>query len=615
MKNGVTLLSLVIILVVLTILAVATISVTVGNNGVFNKSKEIKELYQNEEKTEEEKILEIEARKAGGSAVKLKNGTNVIITEKNISDYIGEEVDYNPTAGGTWRIFYLDVDNKYGEGKGTVFIKRDYDDTLTFSDSSQANYATDETIKYYFGKYNPLWLEKDGNIDNRNERVSAYLCNPENWKENYLDASKGKTVIGSPSVELYMDAYNQWGGYGEGKGPLSYKFDDNAYGYSVGVNGVYYHGGQPTDKEKMETGMFNVFMDKDNDDTAWLASPNEKASYAILFVSGYWEAIRYNDNNTREICPVASLKGGTDTKISDVGTVAKAKQKNAIAVNENVTLKDDNNKEVKIPAGFKIAEDSATDRADGIVIEDKDGNQFVWIPVDNIYNYKRTAFKGEIITQPQSGYYYSETIDTDEQTSVNNYGGYYIGRYDAGDSTFSTKSGGTLRTSSTSISNPLVIKKGYAPYNYISRIEAIARAEAMDTEQGYSATTKLCSSYAWDTAISFIQNKVSNYGSSSPQGNYRNVDKNYIDITGTSRTVASGTNAGIIPTGQTISVCNIYDMGGNLWKWTKENITYNNNPCVRGGSSSGYSDSSAGCRSWATDTIREDIGFRVTLFL
>ena len=35
---------------------------------------------------------------------------------------------------------------------------------------------------------------------------------------------------------------------------------------------------------------------------------------------------------------------------------------------------------IRVPEGFKIAEDSATTVEDGIVIEDKDRNQFVWIP-------------------------------------------------------------------------------------------------------------------------------------------------------------------------------------------------------------------------------------------
>ena len=52
--------------------------------------------------------------------------------------------------------------------------------------------------------------------------------------------------------------------------------------------------------------------------------------------------------------------------------------------------------DVWIPEGFKIAEDSALTVQGGVVIEDKDGNQFVWVPVANIADYKRTWYTGII---------------------------------------------------------------------------------------------------------------------------------------------------------------------------------------------------------------------------
>ena len=95
-----------------------------------------------------------------------------------------------------------------------------------------------------------------------------------------------------------------------------------------------------------------------------------------------------------------------------------------------------------------------------------------------------------------------------------------------------------------------------------------------------------------------------------------NVNKSYIDITGTRQTVSSGTSAGLIPTGQTIPLCNIYDMGGNVWEWTTESCSYNYAPyTARGG---GYNDEyiyrSAGRRQYAINTD-DDLGFRITLFL
>ena len=76
---------------------------------------------------------------------------------------------------------------------------------------------------------------------------------------------------------------------------------------------------------------------------------------------------------------------------------------------ENIKIKDDLNNEVVIPAYFKLASDSGTLVEDGIVIEDLDGNQFVW---------KLVSVLDE---------------ETDEMESINENGGYYIGRYEAGD--------------------------------------------------------------------------------------------------------------------------------------------------------------------------------------
>ena len=56
------------------------------------------------------------------------------------------------------------------------------------------------------------------------------------------------------------------------------------------------------------------------------------------------------------------------------------------------TLEDSNGNKIKVPQGFKIAEDSGINVTEGIVIEDNDiidgignnrGNQYVWIPVGN----------------------------------------------------------------------------------------------------------------------------------------------------------------------------------------------------------------------------------------
>ena len=283
---------------------------------------------------------------------------------------------------------------------------------------------------------------------------------------------------------------------------------------------------------------------------------------------------------------------------------------------------------VPIPAGFVyvggtkdsglVISDATADKekykGQTTVGTDLEGNQFVWIPVDNIADYKRTWYTGE-----GSFSNYSETLPEDEKISVEKNKGYYIGRYEAGDkeSTDSKK----LREEGASTSNTITVKAGQAPYNWISRTQAKSLAEGLSTKKGYtSVTSKLVSSYAWDTAIAFIQKTNSDYGSSSEEGNYQNSPTfNYTGIADTEKnkqTKANGT-ATLIPTGQTTAVNNIYDMGGNILEWTTESSSYTIYPYTsRGGVYSSYFASSpAGDRYFYSDDAGGTCGFRCTLFL
>ena len=123
----------------------------------------------------------------------------------------------------------------------------------------------------------------------------------------------------------------------------------------------------------------------------------------------------------------------------------------------------DGGKEITIPVGFRISKDSATSVENGIVIEDGNGNQFVWIPVDNINSYARKQFMGENINE-----IYTDTLDNNEKNSVEVNKGFYIGRFEAGDSTIPTSSNSELRNENSGASNQVTIKRGFAPYNYVT---------------------------------------------------------------------------------------------------------------------------------------------------
>ena len=273
--------------------------------------------------------------------------------------------------------------------------------------------------------------------------------------------------------------------------------------------------------------------------------------------------------------------------------------------NTKVTYSDG---DVWVPEGFRISTDSAENVQGGIVIEDKDLNQFVWVPVATIADYKRTWYKGY---DPFSSY--SEALPEDEKTSVKRYKGFYIGRYEAGDK--ENTEAKTLR-SSNDVTKTVTIKANQAPYNLVTRTQAISLAEGFATKQGYKAKTKLVSSYAWDTTIAFMQKVNSDYGSSSEEGNYIDTTFSYTDITGAKQTKAKYSEV-LVPTGQTTPVCNIYDMGGNVYEWTTESYSNKTFPYAeRGGIyGSDFANRPAGYRygiSGSADDIR---GFRLTLFM
>ena len=113
-----------------------------------------------------------------------------------------------------------------------------------------------------------------------------------------------------------------------------------------------------------------------------------------------------------------------------------------------------------------------------------------------------------------------------------------------------------------------------------------------------------------------MQKVNSDYGSRSEEGNYNDTTFSYTDITGATKTKASDSEV-LVPTGQTTPVCNIYDMGGNVWEWTTESYSNTDSPYAKRGGY--YYDNfafyPAGGRLNDSDHAGASYGFRLTLFM
>lgn len=250
---------------------------------------------------------------------------------------------------------------------------------------------------------------------------------------------------------------------------------------------------------------------------------------------------------------------------------------------EKYTYTDSKGKKATVPAGFAVSQIEGEQNIDtGLVIIDVNGNEYVWIPctldgANGTLKYQRTEWGVEVdgatpakkdeLTLADESVTYSSADTTNgitaeiskeivaqinaEKESIKNNGGYYIGRYEVGKE-------GTVA----------VVKANMEPYASIKWSKAYSLAKEIGG--GSDSTTYLCSSYAWDTAINFIQN---NSGKTNYATSIENMNENWPnkEVKDKSGNVIKPSGQSIrLSTGLTTPKCNIYDMGGNVSEFTTE---------------------------------------------
>ena len=186
-----------------------------------------------------------------------------------LQSHIGDLVEYNPTAGGKWRIFYYDEAGEFGTA-GKLYLKRDFVGNNTKLTNYTSYTPTTQGLAI-MKAMNPKWRDSSySSIDQENEHCVAWLCDPTNWT-NYKTA-EADYAIGSPCVEMYMKAYNVWKTGNKDATNLVCKVE-SANGYSVGENGTYVKSGYYTNNNTIEAGPNNIFMTAGSN-YWWLASPS-----------------------------------------------------------------------------------------------------------------------------------------------------------------------------------------------------------------------------------------------------------------------------------------------------------------------------------------------------
>ena len=301
----------------------------------------------------------------------------------------------------------------------------------------------------------------------------------------------------------------------------------------------------------------------------------------------------------------------TPTEQGTLGTVTGSETK-------NTTVKDSLGNQVVVPAGFKVINpnDNVTN---GIVVEDVShsataGSQFVWIPVGDVikdsagnketitlgrYSFdssgNATAYSGSNTEDTASNHNssYGNTIAKDiedfKNKVTNTTHGYYIGRYES-------RKNGTQVT----------VKASDTVYNNITQPDAATVSRGMYSSDS-NFESDLMNSYAWDTAIVFLQ-KFDNRANKASL-------KPYSRQTSLNDSLASqGTNN--LEVSKQDVICNVYDMASNCREWTTETYSRSDYPCPCRG---GYYDNSnyytSGRLYSYTSTSYGDFSFRSLLYM
>ena len=357
---------------------------------------------------------------------------------------------------------------------------------------------------------------------------------------------------------------------------------------------------------------------------------------AKVTADGYEVNIDENGKVTIE----GEATGGNDT-LTPTSTLEEAIAKNApLSTTENTILEDKYKNIIVLPAGFKINSESADNVTGGVVIEDVShantvGSEFVWIPVGTVYT-NETGTASETINlsrytfdttgtptshgvnpiavnsqfepcDPNDEDYmasFEEKAESDlgntvainieqfKTKAIKNHG-YYIGRYEA-------RTVETAERTEASKDNGagVTVKKDGFIYNWVTQPKAAQLSQNMYSDSNF--TSDLINSYAWDTAIVFLQT----FGTNKKYSRQSSLNTSFAN---------KGTNN---LTENQDKICNIWDMASNDAEMTTETSSGSDFHCTNRGDHYIVASDYAAIRGYYGSVYADDnVGFRLLLYL
>ena len=626
-KNGITLIALVITIIVLLILAGVTIATLTGDNGILTKAQNAKE--KNAQKTVEEQInLAVQASRINEGLVINKEILEQVLTNNGIEITKSENDELPWTVKKDGYVYTISENGEIKEKEGIAITTGDIE---ILKGSTKGKKVSAQILS---GETGTIKWEHTGNIT-----LSATEGNEITVNVN-SNANAGDTATITARIDgkTYQDSINVK--------IVTQVTSVTAEKIEVSIGDKSKIGKITAVPENAESVEVTSYVSQD----ITKATVDEKTGE----VTGVQEGETTVTINAKGKLSGAVVTGTCSVKVTKLDhsevVVPTITAKGNLANKPNI--KEVRQGNIPIPQGYnyikgdKIGGAVITDAASG---EEKVGNEFVWVPVDEIskmastdiggtdangntnyrgvlYNwytdvtgntawnwsadstsYREPANLSSSYDSTSKNSSWTSTLYQEEYNkmvkSVSEYGGFYIGRYEmsinATSKNAESKYGATSANASDTDTN-----QWYGLYN-----RAKTYAPEKNSDNTENASQKVVSSMIWgsqyDAMLKWMKGNKINVTSSSPTDlSIGTTSKNTTRVTG-------GAN-----NGQTVSkdkLSNIYDLLGNSLEWTQEanNTSYR---VIRGGyynSSIAPSYRSYDC---PTDTLSYD-GSRFTLYI